>query len=56
MKVRLSDYTEDWKVMFEEEVKILKAIFGDEITSFEHFGSTSIPGMKAKPVIDVYRK
>lgn len=53
MKVRLSDYTEDWKVMFEEEVKILKAIFGDEITSFEHFGSTSIPGMKAKPVIDM---
>ncbi|WP_374967239.1 GrpB family protein [Lysinibacillus sp. RS5] len=53
MKVRLSDYTGDWKLMFEEEVKILKAIFGDEITSFEHFGSTSIPGMKAKPVIDM---
>ncbi len=26
---------------------------GDEIISFEHFGSTSIPGMKAKPVIDM---
>ncbi|GAB0169342.1 GrpB family protein [Lysinibacillus sp. CTST325] len=53
MKVRLSDYTGNWKVMFEEEVKILKTIFGDEIISFEHFGSTSIPGMKAKPVIDM---
>lgn len=53
MKVRLSDYTENWKVMFEEEIKILKTIFGDEIISFEHFGSTSIPGMKAKPVIDM---
>ncbi|SEH50588.1 hypothetical protein SAMN05192559_101878 [Halobacillus karajensis] len=27
MKVRLSDYTEDWKRMFEEEAEILKTIF-----------------------------
>ncbi|CDQ18507.1 GrpB family protein [Halobacillus karajensis] len=53
MKVRLSDYTEDWKRMFEEEAEILKTIFGEEIISFEHFGSTSVPGMKAKPVIDM---
>lgn len=34
-------------------MQLLKAIFGDEIISFEHFGSTSILGMKAKPVIDM---
>lgn len=53
MKVRLTDYTESWKWMFKQEVQFLKTIFGDEIISIEHFGSTSIPGMKAKPVIDM---
>ncbi|WP_082232050.1 GrpB family protein [Halobacillus massiliensis] len=53
MKVRLSEYTEKWKLMFEQEAVKLKAIFGDEVISFEHFGSTAVPGMKAKPVIDM---
>ncbi|MBY0121637.1 GrpB family protein [Bacillus sp. S/N-304-OC-R1] len=53
MKVRLTDYTENWRWMFEQEVQFLKSIFGEVIISFEHFGSTSIPGMKAKPVIDM---
>ncbi len=53
MKVRLREYTEDWKNMFNEEADVLSTIFYDEILSFEHFGSTSVPGMKAKPVIDM---
>ncbi|WP_332651577.1 GrpB family protein [Lysinibacillus sp. 54212] len=53
MKVRLTEYTSEWTCMFEAEVECLKNIFGHEIISFEHFGSTSIPGMKAKPVIDM---
>ncbi|WP_175987554.1 GrpB family protein [Bacillus sp. Marseille-Q1617] len=53
MKVRLSEYREEWKSMFEEEAAFLKSVFGDEIVSFEHFGSTAVPGMKAKPVIDM---
>ncbi|WP_042473587.1 GrpB family protein [Bacillus ndiopicus] len=53
MQVRLTNYTEDWILMFQQEVQLLKSIFGDEIISFEHFGSTSIPGMKAKPVVDM---
>lgn len=53
MKIRLSDYTPTWKHMYEQEVQLLKSIFNDEIIAFEHFGSTAIPGMKAKPVIDM---
>jgi GrpB-like predicted nucleotidyltransferase (UPF0157 family) len=53
MKVRLTDYKEDWVRMFQDEVEFLKTVFGDEIIRFEHFGSTSVPGMKAKPVIDM---
>ncbi|WP_085520609.1 GrpB family protein [Tuberibacillus sp. Marseille-P3662] len=53
MKVRLSEYDENWVRMFDDETQFLKGIFGDEIIKFEHFGSTSVPGMKAKPVIDM---
>ena len=47
VKVRLSNYCEDWVRMFLDEVEFLKTIFKDEIVRFEHFGSTSVPGMKA---------
>ncbi|WP_405096908.1 GrpB family protein [Oceanobacillus sp. FSL H7-0719] len=53
MKVRLTDYTEDWPRMFRAEADFLKTIFGDLIIKCEHFGSTSVKGMKAKPVIDM---
>lgn len=53
MKVRLSEYNENWTRLFQEEEDFLRAIFKDEILSFEHFGSTSVRGMKAKPVIDM---
>lgn len=53
MKVRLMEYTEDWSNMFQAEVKVLSTIFGEEIIRYEHFGSTSVKGMKAKPVIDM---
>jgi GrpB-like predicted nucleotidyltransferase (UPF0157 family) len=51
--VRLTDYREEWRSMFEEEARFLMTVFGDEVVSFEHFGSTAVPGMKAKPVVDM---
>ncbi|EPD51040.1 hypothetical protein HMPREF1210_02231 [Paenisporosarcina sp. HGH0030] len=53
MKVRLTDFSENWALMFQKEVYFLSEIFGDEIIKFEHFGSTSVHGLKAKPVIDM---
>ncbi|WP_046213570.1 GrpB family protein [Paenibacillus wulumuqiensis] len=53
MKIRLSEYDENWTRMYEEETYLLQEIFGKEIVKFEHFGSTAVPGLKAKPVIDM---
>jgi GrpB-like predicted nucleotidyltransferase (UPF0157 family) len=53
VNVRLTDYRKEWRSMFEEEAAFLMTVFGDEVVSFEHFGSTAVPGMKAKPVIDM---
>lgn len=53
MKVGLSEYDENWIRIFENESQFLRGIFGDEIVNFEHFGSISVPGMNAKPIIDM---
>ncbi|NQX45550.1 GrpB family protein [Paenibacillus tritici] len=53
MKVRLSEYNPDWVNRYQEEAAFLTTILADEIVRFEHFGSTSVPGLQAKPVIDM---
>lgn len=53
IQVRLTPFSDKWAQMFQDEVHNLTAIFGELIIKSEHFGSTSVPGMKAKPVIDM---
>ena len=53
LKIRLSAYNPDWIHMFEHEASIWTDILKDEIVRIEHFGSTSVNGMKSKPVIDM---
>lgn len=50
---KFGSYDTNWPKMYTEQAKILKEIFGDEIVVVEHVGSTSIPGMWAKPQIDI---
>lgn len=52
-KVEVAPYNEMWSLMFEQEADQLKQILGKEIIDVEHIGSTSVKGMKAKPVIDI---
>ncbi len=53
MKIRLSEYQMIWRAMYEHEVQLLQKLFAEDIIKFEHFGSTAVPGMLAKPVIDI---
>ncbi|MEO4052171.1 GrpB family protein [Solibacillus sp. CAU 1738] len=53
MKIRLTNYQEHWPLDFEKEVSFLQSIFQNVEIRFEHFGSTAVKGMKAKPVIDI---
>lgn len=50
---RFVDYDSSWPDKFMEIKKFLMDIFGPKAVSIEHIGSTSVPGMKAKPLIDV---
>ncbi|NMP22697.1 GrpB family protein [Sulfobacillus harzensis] len=53
MKVRLTAHNDNWARKFEEEAAVLRPIFGENVVTFEHFGSTVVPGLPAKPVIDM---
>ncbi len=51
--VELAEYNSNWKNEYEKEEKLLKKVLGDRIIEIHHVGSTSIEGLKAKPVIDI---
>jgi GrpB-like predicted nucleotidyltransferase (UPF0157 family) len=52
-KVEVVPFNENWFVMFEEEERKINNVFGNAIVAIYHIGSTSIPGMYAKPIIDI---
>ncbi len=52
-KYLFSEYDPNWKVQFSSIKEFLFDVFGDKAITIEHVGSTSIEGMKAKPLIDV---
>ena len=51
--VELSPYSPMWPAVFEIERDRLNAIFGPDAVVIEHVGSTAVPGLGAKPIIDV---
>ncbi len=51
--VVLQDHNEIWKKLFSQEAIQLSEKLGPPDFKFYHIGSTSIPGIKAKPIIDM---
>lgn len=51
--VKLIAYTPEWKHLFEDEKRRLESSLGSYMLDIQHVGSTSIPGMIAKPIIDI---
>jgi len=49
----LENYNPDWAQLYEQEENLLKKCLADYIVDIQHIGSTSVPGLAAKPVIDI---
>ena len=49
----VSDYDATWPASFEREAARVRAVLGTRVKRLEHVGSTSVPGLPAKPVIDM---
>ena len=52
--IELVDHDPEWKNIYKKEKeRILEKVGSESVLRIEHFGSTSIPGIKSKPYIDM---
>ena len=51
--IQVVDYDPEWPSMFEREALRIRGALGDRAVRIEHVGSTSVPGLAAKPRIDI---
>jgi GrpB-like predicted nucleotidyltransferase (UPF0157 family) len=51
--ITLAEYNPSWPALFAREAARIRAVLGDAAVRVEHVGSTSVPGLAAKPVIDI---
>ena len=51
--VEVVSYNPEWPLMFEIESSLIKQALGSNCLAVHHIGSTSIPGLNAKPIIDI---
>jgi GrpB-like predicted nucleotidyltransferase (UPF0157 family) len=52
--VAISEYDPGWPEMFQcEKEHLLKCLPSGSIRRIEHYGSTAVPGLAAKPIIDM---
>ena len=52
-KVEVVPSDTNWRKLFEDEAETLRAQLGGNILKIHHFGSTAIPNISAKPIIDI---
>lgn len=51
--IDLAEYDSRWPELFEREADRIRGALGDTALRVEHVGSTSVPGLCAKPIIDI---
>ena len=51
--IQLVEYRAEWPVLFVREASRVRATLGARVLMLEHVGSTSVPGLAAKPIIDM---
>jgi GrpB-like predicted nucleotidyltransferase (UPF0157 family) len=52
-KIVIEDYNESWPTWYEIDRAAIAKALGPKALSIEHTGSTSVPGLPAKPIIDI---
>ncbi|MCL2359513.1 GrpB family protein [Candidatus Bathycorpusculum sp.] len=52
-KIVLDEYNPLWPVLFEQEANRIRDALGNRAMQIHHVGSTAVPGLCAKPIIDI---
>ena len=53
MRVEIVDYDPHWPELYRREAERIRAALGPRVRQLEHAGSTAVPELAAKPVIDI---
>lgn len=53
MPIQIFDYDHNWPTAYDRERAALSEAFGPYALDIQHVGSTSVPGLAAKPIIDI---
>ena len=51
--IMFSEYDPAWPSLYEREEARIRSLLGDRVVRIEHTGSTAVPGLAAKPIIDI---
>ena len=51
--IELADYDDEWPRLFQREAHRIRGALGSKALLLEHVGSTSVPGLAAKPIVDI---
>jgi GrpB-like predicted nucleotidyltransferase (UPF0157 family) len=52
-EIVIADYDPQWPQWFEQAAERVRGALGNKVLLLEHVGSTSVPGLPAKPLIDI---
>jgi len=52
-RIELVDYDPSWPALYAREEERIRTLLGRRVIRIEHTGSTSVPGLPAKPIIDI---
>jgi GrpB-like predicted nucleotidyltransferase (UPF0157 family) len=52
-EIHVVEYDPRWPVLYEAEAALVREAIGGMIRRMEHIGSTAVPGLDAKPIIDI---
>lgn len=52
-RVHIIPYDPKWPYLFKREAERVRAALGDRVLRIEHVGSTAVPGLAAKPCVDI---
>jgi GrpB-like predicted nucleotidyltransferase (UPF0157 family) len=51
--IEIAKYDPAWPLLYEREERRIRSVLGDRVVRIEHVGSTSVPGLPAKPIVDI---
>jgi GrpB-like predicted nucleotidyltransferase (UPF0157 family) len=52
-RIEIREYDPGWPALYEREEIRIRSVLGDRVIRVEHAGSTSVPGLPAKPIVDI---